>query len=58
MSNPRFALVVVIDSPSGDRYYGGVIAAPVFAEVMERTLQMLNVTPDKKQSLTITAKDT
>ncbi|WP_017221728.1 peptidoglycan glycosyltransferase FtsI [Moritella dasanensis] len=57
VSNPRFALVVVIDSPSGDRYYGGVIAAPVFAEVMERTLQMLNVTPDEKQSLTITAKD-
>jgi len=57
VSNPRFALVVVIDSPSGDRYYGGVIAAPVFAEVMERTLQMLNVTPDEKQSLTIAAKD-
>ncbi|MFT5806768.1 MAG: cell division protein FtsI (penicillin-binding protein 3) [Moritella dasanensis] len=57
VSNPRFALVVVIDSPSGDRYYGGVIAAPVFAEVMEITLQMLNVTPDEKRSLTITAKD-
>lgn len=57
VSNPRFALVVVIDSPSGDRYYGGVIAAPVFAEVMERTLQMLNVAPDKKQSFSVTPKD-
>jgi len=53
VSKPRFALVVVIDSPSGDRYYGGVIAAPVFAEVMERTLQMLNVAPDQKTSLSI-----
>ena len=57
VSNPRFALAVVIDSPSGDRYYGGVIAAPVFAEVMERTLQMLNVAPDKKQSFNVVAKD-
>ncbi len=49
VSNPRFAMAVVIDSPSGDRYYGGVIAAPIFAEVMENTLQLLNVPPDKNE---------
>lgn len=57
VSKPRFAMVVVIDSPSGDRYYGGVIAAPVFAEVMERTLQMLNIAPDQQTSLSIVSKD-
>lgn len=57
VSNPRFAMAIIIDSPSGDRYYGGVIAAPVFSEVMERTLQMLNVAPDQNTSLSVVSKD-
>ncbi|CAM4162432.1 MULTISPECIES: peptidoglycan D,D-transpeptidase FtsI family protein [Shewanella] len=43
--NPRLAMVVVVNEPKGDRYYGGDVAAPVFAKVMSGALQMLNVEP-------------
>lgn len=43
--NPRLAIAVVVNEPKGDRYYGGDIAAPVFASVMSGALQMLNVEP-------------
>ena len=45
-SNPRLAAVVVIDEPSAGRYYGGEVAAPVFAEVMSGALRLLAVAPD------------
>ena len=43
--NPKLAIAVVVNEPKGDRYYGGDIAAPVFAAVMSGALQMLNVEP-------------
>ncbi|WP_395535669.1 penicillin-binding transpeptidase domain-containing protein [Oceanimonas smirnovii] len=46
LSNPRLAMVVVINEPQGDQYYGGLVAAPVFAEVMSGALQLLNIRPD------------
>ncbi len=49
VSDPRVALVVVINEPQGDQYYGGAVAAPVFAEVMKGALQILNVAPDENQ---------
>ena len=45
-SNPRLATVVVIDEPSGELYYGGDVAAPVFADVMSESLRLLAVPPD------------
>jgi len=48
-SNPRLAMVVMIDEPGKDEYYGGRIAAPVFARVMAGALRMLGVTPDSPQ---------
>ncbi|WP_298721094.1 penicillin-binding transpeptidase domain-containing protein [uncultured Oceanisphaera sp.] len=45
-SNPRLAMVVVMNEPQGDKYYGGDVAAPVFAEVMSGALQLLNIRPD------------
>ncbi len=46
MSNPRFVMVVIINQPHNKNYYGGVVAGPVFAEVMERTLQLYNIPYD------------
>lgn len=46
VSDPRLALVVVVNEPQGDQYYGGQVAAPVFAEIMRGALQMLNIAPD------------
>ncbi|MCE2572073.1 penicillin-binding transpeptidase domain-containing protein [Motilimonas eburnea] len=48
VSNPRLAIAVIVNEPKGDRYYGGDVAAPVFAEVMGGALQLLNVAPDDK----------
>jgi cell division protein FtsI (penicillin-binding protein 3) len=53
-SNPRLAAVVVIDEPSGGAYYGGEVAAPVFAAVMSGALRLLAVPPDDLQSVPAT----
>jgi len=44
-SAPRLAMVVMIDEPQGE-YYGGAVAAPVFAEVMTGAMRLLNIPPD------------
>ncbi len=45
-SDPRFVIVVLINEPSQDSYYGGLVAAPVFSKVMEGTFRIFNVAPD------------
>ena len=45
-TRPRLAAVVLIDEPSGSQYYGGDVAAPVFAGVMSGALRLLGVAPD------------
>lgn len=45
-SDPRLAMVVMIDEPRGEKYYGGAVAAPVFSKVMAGALRMLDVPPD------------
>ncbi|WP_353614282.1 peptidoglycan glycosyltransferase FtsI [Mangrovibacter phragmitis] len=45
-SNPRFALVVVINNPSNGQYYGGAVSAPVFSQIMGDVLRLENVEPD------------
>jgi cell division protein FtsI (penicillin-binding protein 3) len=44
--NPRLVMVVMIDEPHGKSYYGGLVAAPVFAKVMPEALRIFNVPPD------------
>ncbi|WP_167400213.1 peptidoglycan D,D-transpeptidase FtsI family protein [Pseudomonas qingdaonensis] len=46
MSDPRYAIVVVIDEPSKGGYFGGLVSAPVFSKVMSGTLRLMNVPPD------------
>jgi cell division protein FtsI (penicillin-binding protein 3) len=46
VSAPRLVLAVMIDEPSDGQYYGGVVAAPVFAQVMQGALRMLGVPHD------------
>jgi len=45
-SRPRLVTVVVIDEPAGEKYYGGEVAAPAFAEVMAGSLRILAIAPD------------
>ena len=46
VSNPRLVVAVMIDEPSGDEHYGGLVAAPVFSKVIGEALRALNVPND------------
>lgn len=46
IDNPRIVTVVAVDAPQGGKYYGGEVAAPVFARVMGDALRLLNVKPE------------
>ncbi len=43
---PRLVIVVVVDEPKGAAFYGGDVAAPVFAAVATGALRILAVPPD------------
>jgi cell division protein FtsI (penicillin-binding protein 3) len=45
-TDPRIAMVILIDEPSQGQYYGGLVAAPIFSKVMGGTLRLLNIPPD------------
>jgi cell division protein FtsI (penicillin-binding protein 3) len=46
VSDPRLIVAVMIDEPSNGKYYGGEVAAPVFAQVMAGSLRTLGIQPD------------
>jgi cell division protein FtsI (penicillin-binding protein 3) len=50
-TRPRLAMAVMIDEPKGKDYYGGLVAAPVFRQVMAGALRLLDVAPDDPQKL-------
>src|SRR5690606_23913390 len=45
-SDPKLVVVVMIDEPTGGSYYGGEVAAPVFANIVSAALRLLAVPPD------------
>ena len=52
-SDPRLICVAVINDPTGDFYYGGQVAAPLFAEVVGGALRLMNVPPDDYSALMV-----
>ncbi len=46
IDKPRIIVAVMIDEPTAGQYYGGLVAAPVFSEVVQQTLRMMAVQPD------------
>ncbi len=45
-SHPRFATVIVINDSQEGGYYGGLVSAPVFHNIMEGALRLMDVPPD------------
>ncbi|MDB5814464.1 MAG: cell division protein [Rhodocyclales bacterium] len=45
-SEPRLLVAVMIDEASTGAYFGGEVAAPVFAQIMSGSLRTLGVRPD------------
>ena len=52
-SDPRLVCVVVINDPTGDVYYGGLVAAPLFSTVMSGALRLLNIPPDNYEVMLV-----
>ena len=50
-SNPRLVMAIMIDEPTQNGYYGGVVAAPVFQEVIANALRILDIPPDDLPTL-------
>jgi cell division protein FtsI (penicillin-binding protein 3) len=46
IDKPRIVVAVMVDEPSNGVYFGGDVAAPVFAQVVQQTLRTLGVAPD------------
>ena len=57
-TDPRLVAVVIIDEPGGEQYYGGEVAAPVFARILSGALRFLAVPPDAlpEPSATVVAR--
>ena len=45
VDDPKLAILVIIDEPSGGLIYGGTIAGPVFQKIMADSLNYLGVEP-------------
>jgi cell division protein FtsI (penicillin-binding protein 3) len=46
VSEPRLVIAVMLDEPSDGQYYGGQVAAPVFAQVMQGALRLMGAPYD------------
>ena len=47
VENPRFAMAVMVNDPDPAKgYVGGTVSAPVFRNVMEGALRLMDVSPD------------
>ncbi|MBS0288699.1 MAG: penicillin-binding protein 2 [Proteobacteria bacterium] len=48
VDNPRLATIVVVEEPNEANYYGGLVAAPIYKNVVSKALHILNVPPDNR----------
>lgn len=46
VSDPRVVVAVMIDEPSAGKHFGGQVAAPVFARIVEDSMRALRLVPD------------
>jgi cell division protein FtsI (penicillin-binding protein 3) len=46
VSAPRLVVAVMLDEPAAGQHYGGAVAAPVFAQIMQGALRLLAVPND------------
>ena len=53
VSDPRIVVAVTIDEPSSGVYYGGRVAAPVYASIVGSTLRIMGVQPDAPFASTV-----
>ena len=47
-NNPQMTVVIIVDEPR-KHHYGGVVAAPAFKTILEKSFNYLNIAPHMKQ---------
>jgi cell division protein FtsI (penicillin-binding protein 3) len=47
----------VINDPTGEEYYGGLVAAPLFSKVMAGAMRILNIPPDDYPAMLVSASN-
>ena len=52
---PDIVMVVVVNDPRGEDWFGGTVAAPVFSSVMKGALRLRNVHPEVEEQLWVVA---
>ena len=55
--HPRIIVAVMVDEPTGGKYFGGEVAAPVFSQIVQQTLRTLGVQPDLDVKLQIVSHE-
>lgn len=62
IDDPEIAVLVLLDEPKGDKYYGGIISAPVNSRIMNDVLPYLgyeaSYTEEELKKLTISVPET
>jgi len=53
VSDPKFVIAVMVDEPSAGKYYGGLVAAPIFSKVMAGALRVYGIAPDKEDTMPV-----
>jgi cell division protein FtsI (penicillin-binding protein 3) len=51
--DPVVAIIVVVDSPHGKGYYGGVVSAPIVKRIAEAALRYLGVPPNLEPAASV-----
>jgi cell division protein FtsI (penicillin-binding protein 3) len=59
IDKPRIIVGVMLDEPTGGKYFGGEVAAPVFSELVQHSLRIMGVQPDisVRQQIVSVAED-
>ncbi len=47
---PELVMVVMVDEPRNGEYFGGLVAAPIFSQVMSGAMRLLDIAPDRISS--------
>lgn len=62
IDNPQIAVLVMLDEPKGEKYYGGTICAPVGSQIMSDILPYLGIEPqyteEELKKLAVAVPDT
>lgn len=48
---PKYAMLVMIDTPRGSRFYGSQVSAPIFRDVLQQILVLKGIQPSSNEGL-------